>query len=487
MTIREEEARLHQMSESFDVVVIGGGTAGLVTASGCARLGRKVAMIEREALGGDCLWTGCVPTKALVASAKLAHQMRNAAAWGLEPVTPKLSPRSIMESMREQRRIISRHDDPQKFRNLGIDVIEGAAKLTANREVEVGDRRLSAKDIVIATGARTSVPPVEGLKESGFLDHVSFLNQDAFPESLLILGGGYIGIEFAQVFARFGSRVTVVEMLDEIINKEDADVIARVRQILTDEGIELFTGWAVKSVRREGGKKIARIETKNRESREITVDELFVASGRRGNTENLGLEDAGVKIERSWVVVDKFLQTTAPRIWACGDVHGGMQFTHVAAYEAVKLVRNMLFPGKSAVDYSDIPWALYTDPEVGHIGMTEAEARVKHGDDVRTYKVEMHDVDRAVVDRTPAGLIKLVCDAKGRLLGGHVLAANASTVIEEIVLARRKGMKVGDLAQRISSYPSLADGVQKAASLYYQDVAASWLGGLGKKVAAWSQ
>ena len=475
------------MSEQFDVVVIGGGTAGLVTASGCARLGRKVALIDREALGGDCLWTGCVPTKALVASAKLAHQMRNAAAWGLEAVTPKLSPRSIMESMREQRRIISRHDDPQKFRNLGIDVIEGSAKLVSPREVEVGERRLVAKDIVLATGARTSVPPVEGLKESGFLDHVSFLNQDEFPASLLILGGGYIGIEFAQLFARFGVKVTVVEMLDEIVNKEDADVIARVRQILRDEGIELFTGWAVKSVRRDGGRKIARIETKTGESRELAVDELFVASGRRGNTENLGLEAAGVKVERSWIVVDRFLQTTVPRIWACGDVHGGLQFTHVAAYEAVKLVRNMLFPGKSAVDYHDIPWALYTDPEVGHIGMTEAEARAKFGEDVRTYKVELADVDRAVVDRTPLGLIKLVCDAKGKILGAHVLSANASTVIEEVVLARRKGLKIGDLAQRISAYPSLADGVQKAASLYYQDVAKGWLGGLGKKVAAWSQ
>ena len=475
------------MSESFDVVVIGGGTAGLVTASGCARLGRKVALIEREALGGDCLWTGCVPTKALVASAKLAHQMRNAAAWGLEAVMPKVTPRSIMESMREQRRIISRHDDPEKFRKLGIDVIEGAARLVSRNEVEVANRKLVAKDVVIATGARTSVPPVEGLKESGFLDHVSFLDQDAFPESLLILGGGYIGIEFAQLFARFGVRVTVVEMLDEIINKEDADVIARVRQILRDEGIEILTGWAVKSVRTESGKKLARIETKSGQVREITIDEVFVASGRRGNTENLGLEEVGVKVERSWLVADKFLQTTVPRIWACGDVHGGLQFTHVAGYEAVKLVRNMLFPGRSAVDYTGIPWALYTDPEVGHVGMTEAEARAKYGDEVRTYKVEMADVDRAVVDRTPAGLIKLVCDAKGNLLGGHALCANASTVIEEVVLAMRKGMRVGDLAQRISSYPSLADGVQKAASLYYQDVAEGWLGGLGKKVAAWSQ
>jgi pyruvate/2-oxoglutarate dehydrogenase complex dihydrolipoamide dehydrogenase (E3) component len=475
------------MSESFDVVVIGGGTAGLVTASIAARLGRKVAMIEREALGGDCLWTGCVPTKALVATAKLAHQMRHADAYGLEPVAPRVNPKAVMDSMREQRRLISRHDDPEKFRKLGIDVIEGAARLVSRSEVEVGSRRLVAKDVVIATGARTSVPPIEGLKENAFLDHVSFLDRDELPASILILGGGYIGIEFAQMFARFGSRVTVVEMQDEIVNKEDADVIAAVRQILTAEGIDLFTGWAVKSVRSDGVKKHARIENKAGESREIAVDEIFVASGRRGNTENLGLEEAGVKVERSWIVADRYLRTTAPRVWACGDVHGGLQFTHVAAYEAVKLTRNILFPGKSAVNYDDVPWALYTDPEVGHIGMTEAEARAKHGDAVRTYKVDMADVDRAVVDRTPAGLIKFVCDAKGRILGAHALCANASTVIEEVVLARRKGMKISELAQRISSYPSLSDGIQKAAALFYQDVSKGWLGKLGKRIAAISQ
>lgn len=475
------------MAENFDVVVIGGGTAGLVTASGCARLGRKVALIEREALGGDCLWTGCVPTKALVASAKLAHQMRHADAFGLEPVTPRITPKSVMDSMREQRRDISRHDDPEKFRRLGIDVIEGSARLVARNEVEVGTRRLVAKDVVIATGSRTAVPPVEGLKEAGFLDHASFLAQDSFPPSVLILGGGYIGIEFAQIFSRFGARVVVVEMSDEIISKEDAAIITRVREILAEEKIELYTGWAVKSVRREGSGKIARIENKLGESREIPVDEVFVASGRRGNTEDLGLEQVGVKVERSYVTVDKFLQTSVPRIWACGDVHGGMQFTHVAAYEAVKLVRNLLFPGKSAVDTTNIPWALYTDPEVGHIGLTEEEARKKQGDDVRIYVTQMHDVDRAVVDRASSGLIKLVCDPKGRILGAHVVCANASTVIEEIVLARRKGMKITDLAQRISSYPSLADGVQKTASLYYQDVAKGWLGAIGKLVAALSQ
>src|SRR5207248_3806901 len=225
--------------------------------------------------------------------------------------------------------------------------------------------------------------------------------------------------------------------------------------------------------------KTARIENKNGESRELTADEVFVASGRRGNIENLGLEDIGVRVDHSYVVVNKYLQTSVPRVWACGDVHGGLQFTHVAAYEAVKLVRNILFPGKSAVDYEHVPWALYTDPEVGHIGMTEAEAREKLGD-VRVYKVDMDDVDRAVVDRASHGFVKFVCDAKGRIAGAHALCTHASTLIEEIVLARKKGMKIGQLASLVSSYPSLADAVQKSASLYYQDVAGGWLGSLAR-------
>jgi pyruvate/2-oxoglutarate dehydrogenase complex dihydrolipoamide dehydrogenase (E3) component len=476
------------MSEPFDVVVIGGGTAGLVTASGCTRLGRKTAMIEREALGGDCLWTGCVPTKALVATAKLLHQMRHADAWGLEPVAPKVTPRAIMESMREAQRVAGKHDAPEKFRKLGIDVIEGNAKLVSRNEVEVDGRRLVAKDIVLATGARTAVPPIEGLKENGFLDHASFVNQDEFPASLLILGGGYIGIEFAQMFRRFGSEVTVVEMLDEIVNKEDADVIARVHEILDEEKITVRTSWTVKSVRKEEGKKVVRIENKSGQSEEIRVDEVFVASGRRGNSDGLGLEEIGVKMNRSFVAVDKYLQTSIPRIWACGDIHGALQFTHVAAYEAVKLVRNMLFPGKSAVSYDHIPWALYTDPEVGHIGMTESEAKEAVGaENVRTYKVEMADVDRAVVDRTTKGFVKFVCDAKGKILGAHAICANASTLIEEVVLARKKGVKIGELAQLVSPYPSLADSIQKTASLYYQNLSGSWIGSLGRRIAAWSQ
>ncbi len=473
--------------DNFDIIIIGGGTAGLVTASGCARLGRRVALIEKHALGGDCLWTGCVPTKALVASARLAHQMRNAAAYGLERHEPKISPRSIMESMRAERHRIEHHDDPEKFRALGIEVIFGNAKFVTRDQVEIDGRLLRGKDIVIATGARTAVPPVEGLADAAFIDHASFLDRNEFPAALLILGGGAIGIEFAQMFRRFGCEVTVVEMADEIINKEDAEVIARVRKTLSDEGVKLLTGWGVKSVRVEGGKKIARIENKHGEPQELTVDEIFVASGRRGNIEGLGLEEIGVKTERSFVVADKYLQTSVPRIWAAGDISGGLQFTHVAAHEAVKLVRNILFPGKSAISYDDIPWALYTDPEIGHIGMTEQEARDAIGDRVRIYKVEMNDVDRAVVDRTDKGFLKFVCDDKGRILGAHALCANASTLIAQIVQARKKKMKVGELAGVVSPYPSLADAIGKAATLYYQNLASSWIGAVGRTIASWSQ
>jgi pyruvate/2-oxoglutarate dehydrogenase complex dihydrolipoamide dehydrogenase (E3) component len=414
--------------------------------------------------------------------------MRHAEAFGLEPQQPRVTPRAIMESMRAVRRAVEPHDDPEKFRKLGIDVIEGEARLVSRTEVEVNGRRLAAKDIVIATGSRTAVPPVDGLEEHGFLDHVSFLAQDAFPSSLLILGGGAIGVEFAQIFRRFGCEVVVVEMLDDIINKEDAEVIDAVRRMLLEDGIEIHTGWAAKSVRGEGGKKRVRIENKVGETREIAADEIFVASGRRGNTENLGLEIAGVKLNGSYVAVDKYLRTSAPRIWACGDVHGGLQFTHVAEREAWKLVRNMLFPGLSPMDYANVPWAIYTDPEIAHLGMTEAMATAAIGEaNVRRYRMPMADSDRAIVDRATRGFVKLVCDGKGRILGGHLLCANASSLIAPIVLARAKGLRVTDLANFVTPYPSLADTLRSTAGQRIQEVGAGWLGRLGRRIAAWSQ
>ena len=473
------------MKQQYDVVVIGGGTAGMVTASGCARLGRSVALVERQRLGGDCLWTGCVPTKALVAAARLVDRAAHADRYGLDAHRFRVSPPRVMESMRTIRATVQKNDDPERFRSLGIDVLEETeARLISPNEVRMGETVVRAKDIVIATGSRTAVPPVEGLADTGFLDHVSFLAQDAFPESVVILGGGYIGIEFAQIFRRFGCAVTVVEMGDEIIVREDADVIRHVRAMLESEGIEIRTGWAAKAARRENQGKVLTIESKDGKRDEIIASEIFVASGRRGNTEELGLEAAGVKLDGSYVAVDAWLRTNVDGIWAVGDVHGGMQFTHAAAYEATKLVRNMLFPGRSRVNYDHVPWALYTDPEVGHIGMTEAEAGAAHGaGNIRSYSVELPEVDRAVVDRTTNGFLKIIADEKGRILGAHVVSADASTLIQQIVLARKHGVRVGQLAQMVSPYPSLADAIQKAAAGYYLELGESWKGSIVKRIA----
>lgn len=475
------------MVEKFDVIVIGGGTAGLVTASGCARLGKRVALIEKEALGGDCLWTGCVPTKALVSSAKLAWQMRNAHEWGLPPSQRAIAPRDVMASMREARQVVSMHDDPERFRKLGVSVIEGDARFVSRNEVEAGGHRFAARDVVIATGSRTAVPPIEGLAEAGYIDHATFLDRDELPRSLVVLGGGYIGVEFAQIFRRFGCEVTIVEMANELVAREDHDVIAAVRNILLGEGIELRTGWTVKRVTTANGKKVVHIECPDEPAEQIETAEIFVATGRRGNIEGLGLDEIGVRTERSWVTVNKYLETSAPRIWACGDVHGGLQFTHVAAYEAVKLVRNMLFPGRSAADYTNVPWTLFTDPEVAHIGLTEREARAQLGDGVRIYRADMHDVDRAVVDWAASGFVKIVCDSRGRILGGHVVSAGASSLIGMLVLARKQRLKIGDLAQIVTPYPSFADAIGRAATKYYEGVGASWIGRMGRRLAAWSQ
>ena len=446
------------MSESFDVIVLGGGTAGLVTASGCARLGRKVALIEREALGGDCLWTGCVPTKALIASAKLAHQMRNAAAWGLEAVTPKLSPRSIMESMREQRRVISRHDDPEKFRKLGIDVIEGSARLVSNHEVEVGNRRLSAKDIVIATGARTSIPPVEGLEEHGFLDHVSFLNQDAFPPSLLILGGGYIGIEFAQMFRRFGSRVTVVERGAQLLPVEDEDIAGAVLGVLREDGVEVLLQAEAGCAERFDGGQVRMTVRVAAGDRMVVGSHVLLAAGRVPNTDRLDPSAAGIDTDaRGFIRVNERLETSAAGVYALGDVKGGPAFTHIS-YDDYRIVRdNLLHGGRRTTGDRPVPYTVFMDPQLGRIGLTEREAR-KAGRRYRLATLPMSAVARALEMDEPRGVMKVLVDPdSGQLLGAAVLGVEGGELMTALQLAMMGGLPYDRLSEAVFAHPTLME------------------------------
>lgn len=463
----------------YDLVAIGGGTAGLVTAAGAASLGARTALVERDRLGGECLWTGCVPSKALIGSARLAAALRRADAFGLEPGEPGAHGGRVLRSVRQVRARVQPHDDPERFRAMGVDVVEGEAHFVAPYEIEAGGRRIRSRKFVIATGTRPAVPPIEGLERTGFYTHETAFEGDELPGSVVILGAGPIGIEFAQAYRRLGVDVTVIEMEDGILVKEDGEIAARLRGILKREGVRILTGARAERASREpDGAASLHVRRAGREET-VRARAILVAAGRRPQVEALDLAAAGVETGRDGVAVDAKLRTSRPHIFAAGDVIGGLLFTHVADHEARAVVRNALFPFASRVDYAAVPWCTYTDPELGRVGMTEEEARERTGDAVRAYTFDLCELDRAIADRAAEGCVKLVTDRRGRILGGHVLAPGAGTAVVEIALAMKHGVRIGELSKLVHPYPTMSEGVRKAADAYQRsrltDRARRWL------------
>jgi len=470
--------------ERFDLVAIGGGTAGLVTAAGSAALGLRVALVERDALGGDCLWTGCVPSKALIASAKLAHQMRHAERLGLVGTAPAHLFESVMERMRAQRARVAQHDEPQRFRDLGIEVLFGQAEVIGPGRVAVDTRHLESKRIVIATGASAAVPPIPGLADAGYLTHATAFEQDSLPSHVTMLGGGPIGLEFAQVYRRLGAQVTVVEMLPQLLPREDRETATVVQQALEHEGIVIHTATKVERVEAPpGGIVVVACDEHGKELR-VQTKQLFVATGRRADTASLGLESAGVELVNGAVKTDAALRSTVPGIWAAGDVAGGPQFTHVAEYQAKLVLRNALFPFTSKVDYSTVPAVTYTDPEVARVGLTETEAG-EQSDRVQTYRYEFADLDRAIVDGHDIGFVKVVTKPNGKILGATVVGTGAGELLMPLVLAMKRGMKLPQLSQVIYPYPTMAEGIKRTADSYYRARLAGRTGEWLRRVVRW--
>lgn len=459
-------------SREYDVVAIGGGTAGLVTAAGAAYLGVRPAIVERAALGGDCLWTGCVPSKALIASARLAHAMRNADRLGLTSAAPKHAFADVMERMRAARRAVEPHDDPERFRAMGVDVHFGQARFVSAREIDVeGVGRIRSKRFVIATGARPAVPLVPGLADAGYLTHESLFETDTLPRRVTVLGAGPIGIEMAQVLSRLGADVTVVEMQPRILPSEDADVAERLRRLLEAEGIGFRLGAKASSVRTRMGMKLLELEGGDT----VDGDEILVATGRRPASEGLELERAGVRTEGGAIAVDDTLRTSSARVWAAGDVTGGMQFTHVAEHMAKTALRNALVPGWSNIDYGTVPRVTYTDPELAHVGLSQEEAEARGA---TTYVYELHDLDRAIVDGATDGYVKISADGRGKVLGATILGAHAGDLLMPLVLAKRHGLTLSDVADTIFPYPTMVEGVKRAANEYQR----ARLDGTGGKI-----
>jgi len=467
----------------YNVVVIGAGTGGLVTAAGTAGLGGRVALIERHKMGGDCLNTGCVPSKALISSARLIDQIRHAPKWGLAKQEPRFDFAEVFSRMRERRAKIAPNDSQGRYESLGVDVFRGEARFVSPNEIAVGDVRLKAKNLVIAAGSRAAVPPIEGLKDVPFYTNETIFDElHQKPERMVILGGGPIGCELGQVFARLGVQVTIIQRAPQLLEKEEADAAGLVRRRLEAEGVRILVGAQARLVARQGDRLRIWLEAEEEKRQPIDCDALLVAAGRTPNTEGLGLEAAGVAYTEKGVTVNERLQTSQPHIYAVGDIAGPYQFTHVADAQARVVVRNILFPWiKTKFDDSVVPWCTYTSPEVARVGLNEDEARKKGiAFDVLTQPME--EVDRAVVESEAIGFAKvLLKKGTDQILGVTLVSERAGDLLHEFVLAMKAGIGLKQISGTIHAYPTFAEIARKAADRYQK----TRLTPLTKKIFDW--
>ena len=438
----------------FDLVIIGGGAGGLVVAAGGAALGAKVALVEKHRLGGDCLWYGCVPSKTLLKSARIAHEMRHADRWALPAVAPAVDLVRVMERVAEVIRGIEPNDSPERFRGLGVDVIIGDGRFTGRDVFAVDGRRLTARHFVIATGSRPAVPPIPGLETTPFLTNETIFDLRENVPHLLIVGSGPIGCEMAQAFRRLGSEVTVVDIAPSILPREDRDLAAIVHHRLVDEGVRYHLGAKVVDVAGSKGEVRMTIRAADGSTQTLVASHLLLAAGRRANVEGLGLDAAGVAVEQGRIVSTN-LVTTNPRVLVAGDVAGAQQFTHVAEHHAGIVLRRAIFRMAWAKPSTVIPWCTYTDPELARVGLSETEAK-RQGVAHRVYTFPFADNDRARAEGETEGLAKIVTDPRGRLLGAAIVGLHAGELIAEYALALTRGMKAADISGTIHTYPTLA-------------------------------
>lgn len=448
------------MAVDYDLVIIGGGSGGLVVASAAAQLKAKVALVEKERLGGDCLWSGCVPSKSLIHAARVAHQVRNTARFGIHCDPPDIRFSEVMAHVNQVIQTIEPHDSPERFQGLGVRVIFGEGRFLDRQTFSVNGEKLTARAFVIATGSRPAIPPIEGLESVGYLTNEEVFTRSQLPKSLAIIGAGPVGCELGQAFHRLGCKVTMFSSRDQIMPKEDPEVAAIVARQFMEEGINILHNTRATKAELIGDKKCLWSGNEC-----VQVDEILVAAGRRPNVESLNLEAAGVNYSKRGVQVRPTLQTDNPKIYGCGDVLGGYQFTHVAAHEAVVVLQNALnpLPFKKSVNYRVIPWATFTEPELARVGMTEAEAKKRYGaGEIRVLTQAFSGVDRALAEGATKGFLKIITRANGEILGAHLVGAIAGELIHEIVLAMNHNLDVGSLTG-IHIYPTLAEINSKAA------------------------
>jgi pyruvate/2-oxoglutarate dehydrogenase complex dihydrolipoamide dehydrogenase (E3) component len=456
----------------YDLVVIGAGTAGLITAAGAAGLGAKVALIEKYLMGGDCLNVGCVPSKAIIRSSRVAATIQRADQFGIRvPAGLDIDFPAVMQRMRQLRAGISHHDSAHRYQNtFGADVFLGEGRFSGPDTVEVAGQTLRFKKAVIATGARAAQPAIPGLAEAGYLTNETVFNLIERPQRLAVIGGGPIGCELAQAFQRLGTEVVLLHKNAHLLDREDADAAEMIQKRFVQEGIRLILPVKLQRVERQGDAKVIFYDS-NGQSGSVTVDEILVGAGRAPNVEGLNLNSVAVQYDtRKGIVVNDYLQTTNPKIYAAGDVCSAWKFTHAADATARIVIKNTLFSpfglGQYKLSSLVMPWATYTDPEIAHVGLYEHEATAK-GIAVTTFTIPLSSVDRAVVDSETEGFVKIhVKKGTDTIIGATIVAADAGNMISEITLAMVNQVGLGKIASVIHPYPTQAEAIRKAADAY---------------------
>ncbi|MGE0424921.1 MAG: NAD(P)/FAD-dependent oxidoreductase [Reyranellaceae bacterium] len=452
------------MAHDCDLCIIGGGSAGLTVAAGAAQLGARVVLIERGEMGGDCLNYGCVPSKALIAAGHAAQAMRDAGRFGIAPIEPTVDFAATMDHVQGVIAAIAPNDSVERFEKLGVRVLRTVARFVSPDAVEAGGERIRARRFVIATGSRPTAPPIPGLDTVPYLTNETVFANRQRPGHLVIIGGGPIGLEMAQAHRRLGARVTILEAA-AILGKDDPELAAVVAARLKSEGIVLRDKVKIARVSGTAGAMSIQLDGDER----IDASHLLVAAGRAPNVEDLDLDKAGVAFTRRGIAVDKRLRTSNRRIYAIGDVNGLHPFTHMAGFHGSLVIRNALFRLPVNVHATALPWTTYTDPELAQVGLSEAQARERHGDGVRVARWPLHENDRAQAERETTGLVKVVADRRGRVLGAGIVAPHAGELIHVWCLAMARGLKLGTVAQMVVPYPTLGEASKRAAGSFFTE------------------
>jgi pyruvate/2-oxoglutarate dehydrogenase complex dihydrolipoamide dehydrogenase (E3) component len=447
-----------------DVCIVGGGSAGLVVAAGAAQLGLDVVLIERGLMGGDCLNYGCVPSKALIAAARAAQAQRSGAAFGVTPVEPRIDFGRVTDHVHQVIAAIAPNDSVERFERLGVRVLKEEARFVGHNELRAGPHRIRSRRIVLATGSRPATPPIPGLADVSYFTNETLFANRLLPDHLIVVGGGPIGLEMAQAHRRLGARVTVLEAAS-FLPKDDPELAAFVLARLKAEGVDLRAPVRIARVERTPSGVAALLDKGER----LEGSHLLVAAGRAPIVEGLDLDKAGVAHTSRGITVDRSLRTSNRQVWAIGDCNGLYAFTHMAGYEASLFIRSALFRAPARLDTLIVPWTTYTDPELAQVGMSEREAYQQHGAAIKVLRWKLADNDRAQTERETEGMVKVIADRRGRILGATIVAPQAGELIQPWCLAIARRLRISALARFVPPYPTLGEASKRAAGSFYTD------------------